>query len=455
LYAKAPGACWQAALKAEVDQYIAEHVDHRDEAGHALVVRNGVAEPRTVTTAAGELEIQAPRVYDRREGRRFTSAILPPWARRSPKVTEVLPVLYLRGISTKTSTRSPVLRRATAGALAAYLGLTISSTTDRSFDLMVVGGGPAGLAAAVNGASEGLQTLIVEMAAVGGQAGASSRIENYLGFPTGISGSDLIERALVQAEKFGVHLTSPCAVISVHLENRSFVLRLGDGSDVRARAVIAATGACYRRLPIVGLDQFEGKGVYYAASEMEAKQCAGSPVVVVGGGNAGQAAVFLASGSPVTIVICGPDLAKSMSTYLVDRIRAHLGIDVRLNSQLTHVMGDTTLDSMGVADLLGETVVPCRGLFSLIGADAASEWPSGYAALDQRGFVLTDTSLDDSQLDDTWRTLRRRPFPFDTSKPGLFAVGDVRSQSTKRIAAAVGEGSAALRSVHQYLAFDE
>src|SRR5438067_2965101 len=227
-----------------------------------------------------------------------------------------------------------VLRRPTPGGLAEYLGLTINSLPERCFDLVVVGAGPAGLAAAVYGASEGLRTLVVEMAAVGGQAGTSSRIENYLGFPTGISGGDLTQRAVVQAEKFGAYLTVPCKAVSLREQAGHLVVALSDGTDVAGRAVIVATGARYRRLEVDRLEEFEGTSVYYAATSIEARECAGDPVVVAGGGNsAGQAAVFLAdTGSHVTVVIRGPDLGKSMSRYLVDRIEGHPNIDVRANT---------------------------------------------------------------------------------------------------------------------------
>ncbi|HEY7094825.1 MAG TPA: FAD-dependent oxidoreductase [Ktedonobacterales bacterium] len=348
-----------------------------------------------------------------------------------------------------------VLRRATPGELAAYLGLTIDSLPERCFDLVVVGAGPAGLAAAVYGASEGLRTLVIEMTGVGGQAGASSRIENYLGFPTGISGGDLAERAVVQAEKFGAHFTSPCAAASLREEGGHLILRLSDGTDVAARAVIVASGASYRRLNAARLADFEGNGVYYAATEMEGRLCAGYPVVVVGGGNsAGQAAVFLAaSGSPVTVVIRRNDLAATMSRYLVDRIEADPHVEVRANSTITALEGDQTLTSVHLTTEGIDAVVPCAALFSFIGADPAASWLAGCAALDEQGFVLTDRSLDVAHLDERWATLGRRPFPFETSYPGLFAVGDVRSGSIKRVAAAVGEGSAAVRSVHEYLAF--
>jgi thioredoxin reductase (NADPH) len=348
-----------------------------------------------------------------------------------------------------------LLRHPTPGVLAQYLGLTIDSLPERCFDLVVVGAGPAGLAAAVYGASEGLRTLAVEMVAVGGQAAGSSRIENYLGFPTGISGGDLTQRAVVQAEKFGAHFSSPCASASLREEAGHLVVRLSDGTDVAGRAVIVASGASYRRLDAARLADFEGNGVYYAATEMEARLCAGSPVVVVGGGNsAGQAALFLAeSGSPVTVVIRGHDLDASMSRYLVDRIEVEARIDVRTNTRITALDGDSTLTSVRLTTGDVDAVLPCAALFSFIGADPATDWLSGCAALDENGFVLTDRSLGEEHLDERWEALGRRPLPFETSYPGLFAAGDVRAGSTKRVAAAVGEGSAAVRSVHEYLAF--
>ena len=349
-----------------------------------------------------------------------------------------------------------VLRHPTPGALADYLGLSVGKLPDRCFDLIVVGAGPAGLAAAVYGASEGLRTLVIEMVAVGGQAGSSSRIENYLGFPTGISGGDLTQRATVQAQKFGASISSPCTAVSLREEAGHLVLRLSDGTDAPSRAVIVATGARYRRLDAVGLERFESRGVYYAATELEARSCAGSPVVVAGGGNsAGQAALFLATaGSAVTIVIRGPDLAASMSRYLVDRIEADKRIAVRRDTGIVALEGGETLTGVRVRGPGGEETLASTALFSFIGADPASEWLSGFVALDEAGVVLTDRSLERKYLDGRWEALRRSPLPFETSHPGLFAVGDVRSGSTKRVAAAVGEGSAAVRSVHAYLAFD-
>jgi thioredoxin reductase (NADPH) len=348
-----------------------------------------------------------------------------------------------------------VLRRATPGDVASYLGLTVESLPERCFDLVVVGGGPAGLAAAVYGASEGLRTLGVEMTAPGGQAGMSSRIENYLGFPMGISGAELTQRAIVQAEKFGASLTAPCVAESLRNRAGHLVVRLSDGSEVAGRAVIAATGASYRRLAASRLSDFEGNGVYYAATEMEARMCGPSPVVVVGGGNsAGQAVIFLSQGGcAVTLVIRGPDLNKDMSRYLAERVEADPQITLRTRTTVVALDGDETLRAVHLNGPDGTMVLQCAGLFSFVGADPSSGWLSGCAALDDGGFVLTDLSLTPDQLGQDWVALDRLPLPFETSHPGLFAVGDLRSGSTKRVAAAVGEGSASVRSVHQYLAF--
>jgi thioredoxin reductase (NADPH) len=348
-----------------------------------------------------------------------------------------------------------VLRRPTPGALAEYLGLTVASLPERCVDLVIVGGGPAGLAAAVYGASEGLRTLGVDMVAPGGQAGTSSRIENYFGFPTGISGGDLTQRGLVQAEKFGAFLSAPCAAVALREQAGHLMVELSDGSVVAGRAVIAASGARYRRLEVEHLADFEASSVYYAATDLEARECAGDPVVVVGGGNsAGQAAVFLADqGSPVTVVIRSADLGSSMSRYLVDRVESHPSIKVLSESKIVGLTGEQSLQAVRVADPNGETTEPCAALFSFIGAEPASGWLSGCAALDNRGFVLTDRAIPEVQLDRRWTALGRSPLPFETSHPGLFAVGDLRSGSTKRVAAAVGEGSAAVRSVHDHLAF--
>jgi len=259
----------------------------------------------------------------------------------------------------------------------------------------------------------------------------------------------------VQAEKFGARLTSPCSATGLREEAGYLVGSLSDGTEVTGRALIVASGARYRRLDASRLEDFEGKGVYYAATEMEARLCAGSPVVVVGGGNsAGQAALFLAETCrQVSIAIRGPDLGKNMSRYLVDRIEADRRIVVRTNTEVAGFEGVETLAAVRVKTTGGDSVLPCAGLFSFIGADPASGWLSGCAALDEHGFVLTDRSIGAEELDGRWAALGRLPLPFETSQPGLFAVGDLRSGSIKRVAAAVGEGSAAVRSVHEFLAF--
>jgi thioredoxin reductase (NADPH) len=350
-----------------------------------------------------------------------------------------------------------VLRHATPGSLSQHFGLTVDRLPERCFDLVIVGGGPAGLAAAVYGASEGLRTLGVDMVAPGGQAGTSSRIENYFGFPIGISGGELAQRGFVQAEKFGAQLTTPCEAVSLKEKAGHLVVELSDGSEVAGRAVIAATGAHYRRLAVERIREFEAKGVYYAATELEARQCAGSPVVVVGGGNsAGQAAVFLADkGSPVAVVIRGSQLSASMSGYLVRRLEEHPHIDVLTDSQVVDLEGAEVLSSVQIEGPGGRSGRPCSALFSFIGADPQSDWLSGCAALDEHGFVLTDRFLAPDLLDrdGVWNALGRAPLPYETSHPGLFAVGDVRSGSAKRVATAVGEGSAAVRAIHEYLAF--
>jgi thioredoxin reductase (NADPH) len=345
-----------------------------------------------------------------------------------------------------------LLKRATPGDLAFQLGLTADTLPDRCFDVIVVGAGPGGLAASVYAASEGLRTLTVDAVALGGQAAASSRIENFFGFPTGISGQDLTARAAIQALKFGAVITSPCGVSSVQEVAGHVVATLTDGTQVAGRALVAATGARYRRLPVADLSRYEMAGVYYAATELEARQCAGAPVVVVGGGNsAGQAAMFLAEkGSPVCIVVRRA-LSATMSRYLVDRIEAHPRVQLHVGVTVVALHGAQTLERVTVSGPEGELDVDCTALFSFIGAEPNSSWLDGVAT-DEDGFLLTDRSLEPSMLGEAWCALGRRPLPYETSWPGLFAVGDVRSGSIKRVASAVGEGSAAIRSVHEHLA---
>lgn len=353
-----------------------------------------------------------------------------------------------------------MLRRTTPRDLAELLGLTTWATADGSgtagseaVDLTVVGAGPAGLAAAVYAASEGLRTLVLDGVAAGGQAAASSRIENYLGFPTGVSGADLMTRALVQAQKFGARLASPRTVADLGRVGGSLELVLHDGDTIMTRAVVVATGARYRALPLPRWKDFEGTGIYYAATEIEVRACAGQPVVVVGGANsAAQAALHLASrGSEVTLAVRGADLRAGMSAYLADRLYADARMRILTGTQVTALHGPDHLEAVTLTSAAGAQTEPCAGLFCFTGAVPATSWLRG-PALDDKGFVRTDSSLRPEDLGPPWRLLGRGPLPYETSVPGVFAAGDVRSGSIKRVAAAVGEGSSAVRSVHTSLA---
>lgn len=348
-----------------------------------------------------------------------------------------------------------VLRRATPGEFAALLGLTYRSVPGSVTDLVVVGSGPGGLAAAVYGASEGLDTVSLDAVAVGGQAGASSRIENYVGFPNGISGGDLTARAAIQAQRLGARLNAPCEVVGLRVDSGFHVVVLADGSEIAARAVIIASGARYRRLAVGDLERFEGAGVYYAATELEARLCRGTAVAVVGGGNsAGQAAIYLSQqGSQVTLVVRRRELVETMSHYLIARIEADPHIEVLTHTEVRGLVGDTHLEELTLEHTASgdRTTARCGGLFCFIGAIPATAWLHDCVSLDRNGFVRTDRSLpDDNVHRDAFGG--REPLPFETSLPGVFAVGDVRLGSMKRVATAVGEGSSAVRSVHEYLA---
>ncbi len=348
-----------------------------------------------------------------------------------------------------------VLRRATSGEFAALLGLTYRSVPGSVTDLVVVGTGPAGLAAAVYGSSEGLDTISLDAVAPGGQAGASSRIENYVGFPNGISGGDLTARAAIQAQRLGARLNAPCEVVGLQTEQAFHIVVLADGSEIATRAVIIASGARYRRLAVAELERFEGSGVYYAATELEARLCRGGTVGVVGGGNsAGQAAIYLSQqGSKVILIVRRRELAETMSRYLIARIEADPHIEVETHTEVRGLAGDTHLEEITLEHTTtgARRTLGCGGLFCFIGAIPATAWLGERVSLDRNGFVLTDRSLSDNHVNrDAFAD--REPLPFETSLPGVFAVGDVRLGSMKRVAAAVGDGSSAVRSVHQYLA---
>ena len=342
-----------------------------------------------------------------------------------------------------------VLRNPTNRQLAEAVG--IRQPLERTvFDLAVVGAGPAGLAAAVYGASEGLQTVVLEHTAPGGQAGSSMRIENYLGFPTGIIGSELLGSAALQARKFGAHMSVPSRTVGLEFKSNYPVLHLDDGDTLTARCLLIATGAEYRRLDVPGFEAFEGSGVYYAATPTEAQICRGEEVLVVGGGNsAGQAAVFLASEARrVLLLIRGDDLYKNMSSYLVQRIEQTPNIQLLRTTSVRRMFGNGHLDAVEIFNHQTgqERTVQTPGVFSFIGATPRTEWLPSEIQRDARGFVRTGPDLAASPH---W-ALKRQPFLLETSHPGVFAAGDVRSGSTKRVATAVGEGSMAVQLVHEY-----
>jgi thioredoxin reductase (NADPH) len=370
-------------------------------------------------------------------------------------VDVLLASMGLRPVDTPVViTATAVLRHPTPGEFADHLGLTFTTTPGYIFDLVVIGTGPAGLAAAVYGASEGLDTVSLDAVGPGGQAGSSSRIENYVGFPNGVAGDELVVRAAIQAQRLGARLSAPCEAAGLRTDCGFHVVVLADGSEIPCRAVIIASGARYQRLGVAGLERFEGAGVYYAATDLEVRMYTGSDVVVVGGGNsAGQAAIYLAQQDcAVTIAIRGPDLGKRMSRYLVERIEADSRIRLRASTEVRALEGGPRLERVTFEHTPTGTreTVATAALFCFIGAEPSTEWLAGSIALDPRGFVLTDRSLPRAVLAGPEFTARD-PLPFETSVPGVFAVGDVRHGSLKRVAAAVGEGSSAVRSVHDHL----
>ena len=323
------------------------------------------------------------------------------------------------------------------------------------YDLVIVGGGPAGLAAAVYGASEGLQTALVERDAPGGQAGQSSRIENYLGFPVGLSGGDLARRATTQAQRFGAELLTVQQVTRIEQRGPSKVVHLAGGEELGAAAVIVATGVDYRLLDAPGVEELTGRGVYYGGSRSEGVSCRDEHVVVVGGANsAGQAAIYFAGyAQHVTILYRGDNLAKSMSRYLIDTIEDTPNITVRTNAEVAAAHGDEQLERITVRDTAGgaEQEMELAAMFVFIGARPQTEWLPDDVARDKRGFVLAGSELLLEDVRPRWR-LERNPYLLETTMPGLFVAGDVRSQSMKRVASAVGEGSMAVSFVHEYLA---
>ncbi|MGZ6132734.1 MAG: FAD-dependent oxidoreductase, partial [Myxococcaceae bacterium] len=351
----------------------------------------------------------------------------------------------------------------TNAAIAEKIGLKVRPE-GKFYDLVIVGSGPAGLAASVYGASEGLRTVMIERHAPGGQAALSSMIENYLGFPAGLSGSDLARRGVAQARKFGVEIVAPQTVTRLRADGSSRVVTLSDDSELSAHVVLLTPGVQWRRLDVPGIERLTGAGVYYGGTPAEALFCRGEDVYIVGGANsAGQAALFFARyARTVTMLVREDTLARSMSKYLVDQIEATSNVRVRLQTVVVGVEGETRLEAITVRDTAAgkEDTVPATALFIFIGAEPHTEWLDGVVERDRRGYVVTGPDLarlDDEPGDGTagrprdW-TLEREPYRLESSVPGIFAAGDVRSGSVKRVAAGVGEGVAAVQFIHQYLA---
>ncbi|MCU1323483.1 MAG: Thioredoxin reductase [Acidobacteriaceae bacterium] len=355
---------------------------------------------------------------------------------------EDIPVLICRG--------DLVLRRPSNADAAVCFDLNAGVDQTDVFDVIIVGAGPAGLAAAVYGASEGLDVLVIESNAPGGQAGSSSRIENYLGFPLGISGQELADRAFIQAEKFGAKISIARNARTLECLHPPYKIGLDDGSTLQARTIVIATGSRYRPLGVDGANQFDGNGVYYGATQLEAPMCKDEEVAIVGGGNsAGQAAVFLAGfAKHIHLVVRGPNLNSTMSKYLVSRIEASKDISLRTLTTIEALEGESHLERIRWKCLKTD-LHECheiKHLFMMTGADPNTAWLGDCVALDAQGFVKTGMSV----MND-WK-LKRPPFPLETSVPGVFAIGDVRSESIKRVASAVGEGSMSIQFVHQALA---
>jgi thioredoxin reductase (NADPH) len=349
-----------------------------------------------------------------------------------------------------------VLKNPTNQQIAVALGFNDAIDQTHVRDLVIVGAGPSGLAAAVYGASEGLDVLVVESSAPGGQAGSSSRIENYLGFPMGISGEELAGRAYTQAEKFGAQVMIAKAATRLACDRKPYAIEIGDGQRLPARAVIIASGAEYRRLPIDSLTRFEGAGVYYAATPMESQLCAGEEVAVVGAGNsAGQAAVFLAqSARRVHMLIRSGGLADTMSRYLIRRIEDHPAIVRHVHTEIVSLEGNGHLERVGWRDNQGGGIEThgIRHVFAMTGAVPSTRWLNACLTLDAKGFIKTGPDLSPEDLATARWPLGRAPHLLETSLPGVFAIGDVRAGSLKRVASAVGEGSIAIAAVHQVLA---
>jgi thioredoxin reductase (NADPH) len=447
--ARTPGRVLRVPVE-EVHLIMAEELDLSELILRAFLLRHSRLTHRGsgLTLVGSRFDIDTRRLLEVLARNRLSSRWLD--LENSPEAQEMLhrdgvpiadlPIVMVAG--------GALLRNPSSRELLDALGLVVTRQSDQSeiCDILVVGGGPAGLAAAVYGASEGMTTTLAEDTALGGQAGTSSRIENYLGFPAGLSGEELAARAALQANKFGVRIKLASRAVALSSGAGSHKVRFEDGDVVTARSVIIATGARYNRLPLDRLGEFEGVGVYYAATQMEAQACADGVVVIVGGGNsAGQAALFLARTCiDVHLVIRGESLASSMSRYLIDQIDHNPQIHVLPHTEVARLIGENVLDRVELTNnRSGETSsLPICGLFIFIGATPSTLWLDGQLAEDDHGFLLAGTDVPSPGPS-------QAPLLLETSRPGIFCVGDVRSGSVKRVATAIGEGSMAVR-----LAFD-
>jgi thioredoxin reductase (NADPH) len=399
----------------------------------------------TLTLVGHEGAPALQRILEYAERNRIPYRWLDP---EDPAHKKAIPAIAADGSGVRVVVRGRhVLREPRVAEVARALGLELAAGQRDPVDLIIAGAGPAGLSAAVYGASEGLQTILFDDVAIGGQSASSSRIENFLGFPTGVSGADLAFRAELQAVKFGARVFVPRRADKLQTRAGFHEVTLDDGTALLGRTVVIATGARYRKVGLSEEERFQGAGLYYAATELEARACKGQEVVVVGGGNsAGQAAMFLASrASCVRLVYRGSDLSESMSHYLIERLRRTANVRIETRSQIVELSGDDRLRAIKIGDGEGHVVPrPVGGLFIMIGADPCTGWLKDTVRLDDRGFILTG---EDCGAD--------APAPyhlFQTSLPGVFAVGDVRSGSVKRVASAVGEGSVVVQAVHARLA---